>query len=384
MLRPMCLALMVVGGFAGSDAQAVDRVDLIDPQGHRFDVWKGTGAFWLGYLTYDDYGFLCVHSEDAGLPPSPATCRAENRFDSGTILQVGNSAELGTDTLLDGALEVERTVFVPEEGDWGFARFLQRLTNVSASPVRFVVRFTGRLDADEDLWVTATSHDARIGAQMEPGLHWVGTDDWGHGGGGAALAHIFSSPGAPVPVQSVRLEEDVLEAGWTITLDPGESKYLLNFETQQDYPAQANAVAEWLITSPAEALVGLDADVLDNLVNWYVGPPKLALSQAGTASPGGYVEWTLSLTEGALTPGASAWLVEADSAGAGPCPAYLDGACWGVVAPRVRSHALVGLDGKARFGERLSTDLTPGTRRALQAASPGFPPSNVLILEVGP
>jgi hypothetical protein len=391
---PLARAAMTLGCVAlswvvTSSSASAEVLHVPAPYGLTYELTIGEGAlFSLGGAVHSRLGELCIHAEGAPIDAEPDECSGD-LYDTGFGVVDGQVARFGTLLALDGKLEVEREFYAPEpfvDMTPNFGRYTQRLTNRSDEALAFSVRYIGSLD--DSTWVTGSSAGDVFGIELADDVHWMGTDDWGAGETAAhPVAHVYGTAHAQVKPSLVRLEEAPYhlkhDVRWDIRLDPGETGYLMTFISRQETPEAANAIAEWLLTNPPAALAGLDAEVLDGLLNWSVEPPALMLSYKGEFRPGGYAEWSASLSSGALPPGTGVWGLEGE-AGDGPCPAFLGGACLSVVDPRVAWFARVGLDGIARHEELISEDASPGTSRTWQASTAMLPPSTPVTVEVGP
>ncbi|MFN7700848.1 MAG: hypothetical protein ACK5U8_23340 [Deltaproteobacteria bacterium] len=175
----------------------------------------------------------------------------------------GRTITLGSATI--GSLEVQRIVYVPASGgDW--ARYLEVLTNPTASEVRADVRIFGNLGSDFGTTVFASSSGDTAVSTADA---WFSTDDT-DGSGDPSLAHVFqgdpaSSPTSPATAASIT--RDDLEYSYAVTVPPGGRVAILSFALQGASQAAVQAEAARLIELPDDAVEGLD-DYASDIVNF--------------------------------------------------------------------------------------------------------------------
>jgi hypothetical protein len=165
--------------------------------------------------------------------------------------------------LLAGVL-TRRTVFVPADG--GFARFLEVLTNPSATARTVRVRVQSEL-------VSAASTRLVV-APTETANTFAVTDN-GDACCTGALGHVFGGTGAALNVDATDFAtgRGTVSYGWTVTVPAGGTVALMHFAVQRGIldaeaaRAQAEALAD---LSDPRALVGMSAADKARVMNFRI------------------------------------------------------------------------------------------------------------------
>ncbi len=200
-------------------------------------------------------------------------------YDGGLIWNafpdVPNGILSGRELLLgpvtDGTVEVSRRIYVP--ATQGYARFLEVVRNVSASPVTTGVALYSNLGSDSGTVLVNTSSGDALFATND---HWIVTDD-SDLGGDPTLLHVFGNTLGGLRPSSVLYTVGTLDYQWNFTLAPGETKSILHFASQNPSRAAALAKGPLLAGFGLDALTGLDATDLARIVNfgWPAAPVLL-------------------------------------------------------------------------------------------------------------
>jgi hypothetical protein len=166
-------------------------------------------------------------------------------------------------------LFAERQVFVPEAG--GFVRFLDTLTNPTATPM------TVEVEADSQF-------NGIVHIVVDPAdtgnTYAVTRADPSNVGDGvllqhSALGHVFGGLSAAVPVDAVVLQHLIgtSYARWTVTVPAGVSVTLMHFSVQRapNDTAGAAAQAQALVNlSDPNALAAMTAEEKARVVNFRI------------------------------------------------------------------------------------------------------------------
>ena len=179
-----------------------------------------------------------------------------------------------------GGVQVTRKVAVPRAY---FGRYIESLTNTTASPVTVDVRLTsvmlgfvpgtsssgdGVFDVSSpsapDRWVIVRSGnaDGDVFDSRSPA-------SW-------ATAFAFDGAGAPMRADVLTVASSTVAYGWRVTIAPGDTAAFMHFAAPQYNNAAALASAERLSQLPPEALSGLSAAEVGAIRNWAV--PANAIS----------------------------------------------------------------------------------------------------------
>lgn len=165
-------------------------------------------------------------------------------------------------TDLGGGLSAERHIYVPS-GSANWARFVELVTNTTASDITTTISITGNLGSDGSTsLITTSSGDTTL----DTNDRWFATDD-ADGSGDPSLAHVLQSDGATILPTVVSLSVDNLTYTWNVTVPAHGRIGIMHFAVQAPNQSTAQSVAAALILQPEEALVGLD-DWASDIVNW--------------------------------------------------------------------------------------------------------------------
>ncbi len=148
----------------------------------------------------------------------------------------------------EGVINVQRKVFVPDNDS--FARWMNYFTNTSGAPVTVTAVIANNLGSDSNTQIV-TSSNGNATAEV--------TDTWissfqaysGTTSSDVRLAHVLQGAGAGVPMTGINFVDgdDNPFWGYTFTLNPGETKIVVNFVVGQPNKAAANAKATTLATA---------------------------------------------------------------------------------------------------------------------------------------
>lgn len=246
-------------------------------------IRDGTGLFFAGDFGANRGGLVLDVVGSDGVP---------QRFtgSAGIAEQLGRQVAFQQSGL--AGLDVTRKVFVPRDGY--FARYLELLSNPTASPIavdvrltsylRFIRKVQGGFTFDREPRVISTSSgDAQLDV-TDPATRdrWVVVDDDDDADPFLvatlpAVAHVFDGEGGARAADAAQLTDDFtnrfgrLAEEWRgVTVPAGGTVALLHFTSQQTGRAAAQASAERLVQLPPEALAGLSPDELAAIQNFAV------------------------------------------------------------------------------------------------------------------
>jgi hypothetical protein len=104
----------------------------------------------------------------------------------------------------------------------------------------------------------------------------------------------------------------------------------------------------------------------------HAGAAAAPLTLSATAMHSGEeATFTIDRAGDALDEGQSVWIMVGPSEGEGPCPAYLEGGCWGITSPRFVQMTWADPEGVASWLVEVDASIALGVSRTFQAAVEG-------------
>jgi hypothetical protein len=172
-----------------------------------------------------------------------------------------------------GNVQMFRKVFVPDNDQ--FARWLNYFTNTGASPVTVTMETSNNLGSDSNTVIVATSAG---GATINTTDTWVTTfqNFSGKTTSDPRLGHVLQGgPGVATPLSGIFFQNgnDNPYWGYTFTLNPGQTKIIMNFVTGQPSRPAANAKAAQLVGLPPNTLQCLTTAEMGEIVNFQAQTP---------------------------------------------------------------------------------------------------------------
>ncbi len=243
---------------------------------------------------YDGYNTLCL-----SLNNTVATCETGNANFviynkngsattecTGPISGTNRQVVFSTQTVASLNVQMWRKVFVPDND--AFARWLNYFRNTGSSPVTLTAVIANNLGSDSNTIITGSS-DGSLSAET--------TDTWvttfqnysGTTSSDPRLGHVFQNPGALVPLAGIHFAngDDNPYWGYTFTLNPGETKIIMNFAVVQPSKAASMAKSAQLASAqtPVNALQCTTPAEQAEIANFALIPPVLmpTLDGAGLA-----------------------------------------------------------------------------------------------------
>lgn len=248
--------------------------DLMSEAGFRFDIQDGLGGAFgtdgsLSDGTADAYDG-CYYLDVGGF-----------RYSAGdpAMTSLGDRQIDLPESPVD-VLSARRFVYVPSPGG-SWARYLDVIGNPTSSPVTTTITISGNFGSDGSTMLHATSSGDLA---VDTSDLWFATDDVDDGAD-PSLAHVLQGSGAAITPTTVSLSVDSLVYEWTVTIPAGGRVAFLTFAVQDQNQALVQAEASRLAELPDDAMVGLDAYLLD-IVNW-IAAPRCAGAPGSACDVGG-------------------------------------------------------------------------------------------------
>jgi hypothetical protein len=184
----------------------------------------------------------------------------------------GVNRQLVFPTQTQGNLQFFRKVFVPDNDQ--FARWLNYFTNTGTTPLTVTMETGNNLGSDNNTVITATSSGSLT---VDTTDTWVATfqNFSGTTTSDPRLGHIMWGPGAATGLAGIFFQNgnDNPYWGYTFTLQPGETKIIMNFAVNQPSKAAAAAKAAQLVGLPDNALQCLSTAERSEITNFAAALP---------------------------------------------------------------------------------------------------------------
>ena len=198
-------------------------------------------------------------------------------------------------------LTVSRKLFIP--ADAGYGRWTNILTNTSNAAVTTTLFIDNNLGSDDDTVIFNTSSGDTTTTTADT---WVGTfEDYDSAGisGDPRIGHVLQGNGAPsTMIQSTFTNgNDNPEWAYELTLQPGQTRSILNFAVLRGFKAEAAAAAASIAaTTPNACMTHTEANTVANFI---VGArPTLTLpanvQREATGPNGATAEFSASAVDG--------------------------------------------------------------------------------------
>jgi len=152
-----------------------------------------------------------------------------------------------------GSLNIQRKVFVPDNDSFG--RWLNYFTNTGASPITVTAVIANNLGSDSNTKIVTSSNGNNTAETTDT---WI-TSFQAYSGTTSSdvrLGHVLQGAGGSVPLAGINFVDgdDNPFWGYTFTLNPGETKIIVNFVVGQPSNAASAAKAAQLTGLPPSAL----------------------------------------------------------------------------------------------------------------------------------
>jgi len=238
---------------------------------------NSTGTCETGNASYVIYNKNGAASMDTSVPATPECTNRQVLFPVQAI----------------GGVNVQRKVFVPTNDS--FERSLNILTNTTAAPITFNAIISNNLGSDSNTLIVNTSSGDATATTAD---NWVTTfqNYSGTTSSDPRLGHVLQGTGALTPMTIVNFAngDDNPFWGYGVTLQPGQTRILMNFATAQPSKAAANAQAAALAALPSNALQCLSVTELSQISNFAVAP-ELAITQVPVPSALGSTPYSYTI-----------------------------------------------------------------------------------------
>lgn len=189
----------------------------------------------------------------------------------------GREVSMGPRNLYSVAdVTLARKIFVPQNR--GFARYLDVLHNPSGEPRTFEFRIDSSLGSYDQTRIAATPDGA---SRFTESHAWVVTDDGTDGQSGRpVVAHVIGGEDGSLAPRRARVESDVLNYTYEVTLEPGESAAILHFAVQAPDGQTGIGTAQSLAKLELGALEGLSDEEIGLIRNFFIGQRDVYQVQA--------------------------------------------------------------------------------------------------------
>lgn len=229
---------------------------------------NATGPCATGDANYVMYNQNGPASVDATVPVTPECTGRQYVFPAKLI----------------GAISVQRKVYVPTNDQ--FIRWMDSFTNTSGAPVTFTTIVSNNLGSDSNTTIVSSSSGDAVAQTTDT---WVSTfqNYSGATSSDPRIGHVLQGAGAATPVSNISFANGDDNPFWSysITLNPGQTKTILNYATGQPSKAAANAKAAALALLPTVSTQCMSATELAQTTN-FVSIPQADLSITKNASAG--------------------------------------------------------------------------------------------------
>lgn len=219
---------------------------------------------------FDGYNSLCVSLTGATGPCDISDTANYTLYtqDGPASLDCGNR-QVNNPPQTIGSIQVQRKIFVPANDQ--FARWANIFTNTGGAPQSLSAVIVNNLGSDADTTISGSSNGNTTAELTDS---WITTD--GNFVPAEAtdprLGHILQAPGARTAVSSLTFPAgataDLPTWAYTFTLQPGETKIIVNFATAQATRAAARAKSAELASLGGAALDCLTPAEASNIVNF--------------------------------------------------------------------------------------------------------------------
>jgi hypothetical protein len=166
-----------------------------------------------------------------------------------------------------GNIQMFRKVFVPDNDQFG--RWLNYFTNTGATAQTVTMVTSNNLGSDNNTVITATSTGSLTPSTSDT---WIASfqNFSGNTTTDVRLGHVMQGAGAATPVSGLFFQNgnDNPFWGYTFTLNPGETKIIMNFVAGQPSRAAAAAKAAQLAALPDNALQCVTTAERSEIINF--------------------------------------------------------------------------------------------------------------------
>lgn len=175
----------------------------------------------------------------------------------------GQHIELGPQ--LKSGIETVRKLYIPD--DQGYVRYLDIVTNTTASPVNYLLKMESHLAAGSTTWVDTSSGDHLL----DDSDNWIVASSPSLGEGYLPYSMVFAGPGGQRPSEmefppsGYRLDDN-----YELALQPGETQIVMHFVAKAEDQAAAIAKAEHLVDLEMGALHGITEQERQLIVNFEI------------------------------------------------------------------------------------------------------------------
>jgi len=253
---------------------------------------------------YDGYNTLCL-----SLNNTVATCETGNANFviynqngaattecTGAASGVNRQVVFPVQTVASPSVQMWRKVYVPDND--AYARWLNYFKNTGATPVTLTAVIANNLGSDSNTTIVTSSNG---NATAETSDTWVTTfqNYSGTTSSDPRLGHVFQGVGAAVQLAGINFAngDDNPFWGYTFTLQPGETKIIMNFAVVQPSKAAAAAKSAQLAGTLANGLACTSPVEQAEIANFI---PAIPIGQIPTLNNVGLAALILGLALAAM------------------------------------------------------------------------------------
>lgn len=263
---------------------------------------NATGPCQTGNANYVMYEKNGPASVDNGVPATPECTNRQYVTPIQTI----------------GALQVQRKIYVPPNDQ--YVRWLNYFTNTSGAPVTFTAITSNNLGSDSNTRIVSSSSGDNVATVTDL---WVSTfqNYSGNTSSDPRIGHVLQGAGAATPVSNINFADGDDNPYWTysITLNPGQTKVIVNYATGQGTKAAANAKAAALAAFGPTAQQCLGTDISE-VVNFAASADLSIVKTASVVTnvnAGAPYSYTLAVTNNGPASASSVSVTDVLPAGVG-------------------------------------------------------------------
>jgi hypothetical protein len=235
---------------------------------------------------YDGYNTLCLSLNNtvAFCETGNANFVIYNKLGPPTTECSGRQIVFPVQT--HGSVLIQRKVFVPSND--AFARWLNIFTNNGGSPTTITMVIANNLGSDSNTKIVTSSNGNNVAEVTDT---WVTTfqNYSGTTSSDPRLGHIFQGPGGAVSLAGIHFADgdDNPFWGYTLTLQPGQTRIIANFAVAQPSKSAAAAKAAQVEALPPNTQQCLSPTELAAIVNFTPPAPPTPPAAIPTLSEWG-------------------------------------------------------------------------------------------------
>ena len=238
---------------------------------------------------FDGYNTLCLSLNNtvASCQTGNANFVIYNKNGAASLDGTCNDRQVIFPTQVAGNISMSRRVYVPDNDS--YARWLNVFTNTGSSAQTVTAVIANNLGSDSNTVITASSTGSTTSPINDTSEKWVATfqNYSGTTTSDPRLGHVLEGAGATVPLAGLNFAngDDNPYWGYTFTVQPGQTRIIMNFVTAQPSKAGAAAQAARLAGLPADATDCITPTELTSVANFVAAPAAPPVQAPGPSAP---------------------------------------------------------------------------------------------------